>query len=195
MSRTKKLTLSALITALCVICLAGSVLLPRVTLSLAALAGLFPAAAVLVCGYGWAAGASASAAALALLLLPEKTAGIWFLCFFGHYPIWKALIEALQAKLRKPWLGWLLKLLGFSACMAVLYFVFNALFAAAIPYDFTAGSVGPILLIAALLIAFAAYDFAFSMLIGWFRVRIFPKLHEPTVGAHSVRPRKGDNET
>ena len=63
---------------------------------MAAFAGLFPAVVVIVCGYGWAAGASAAAAALALLLLPEKTAGIWFLCFFGHYPIWKALIEPVK---------------------------------------------------------------------------------------------------
>lgn len=177
MSRTKKLTLTAMIAALCLLCLAGSSLLPRVTLSLAALAGIFPAATVIVCGSGWAACGSAAAAALALLLLPDKTAGVWFACFFGHYPIWKALIEALQARLGKPWLGWLLKRLGFAACMLLLYLAFSGLFAAAIPYAFSEHSAGPFILAAALLAAFAVYDYAFSILITFFRVKILPKLH------------------
>jgi hypothetical protein len=176
MSRTKKLTFSALIAALCVLCLAGSVLLPRITLSLAALAGLFPAAAVIVCGYGWAAGASAAAALLALLLLPDKTAGVWFACFFGHYPIWKALIEGFQTKTGKTWLGWLLKLLGFAVCMAVLYVLFSGFFASGVPFAFTEYTAGPALLVIALLAAFVVYDIAFSILIGWFRMRILPKL-------------------
>jgi len=177
MSRTKKLTLSALVTALCVICLAGSMLLPRVSLSLAALAGIFPAITVLACGYGWAAGAAAAAAVLALLLLPEKTAGVWFVCFFGHYPIWKALIEGLQGKTGKPMLGWCLKLLGFSACMALLYLAFRSLFSNAIPFDASTIPAGHIVLIAALLTAFVAYDYAFSIVIACFRDRIYPKLH------------------
>lgn len=176
MSRTKKLTLSAMVAALCVVCLAGSTLLPQVTLSLAALAGIFPALTVLACGCGWAAGAASAAVLLALLLLPDKTAGVWFLCFFGHYPIWKALIESLQTKTGKPILGWALKLLGFGLCMTALYLIFGTLFANAIPYDFSANAAGPAVLIAALLAAFVLYDIAFSILIGWFRVKVLPKL-------------------
>ena len=176
MSSTKKLTFSALIAALSLLCLAGSALLPRITLSLAALAGLFPAAAVIVCGYGWAAGASAAAAVLALLLLPDKTAGIWFACFFGHYPIWKALIERFQTRQGKPLYGWILKVLGFALCMVLLYFLFRSFFAAAIPYDFTASPAGPVILAVVLVAAFVVYDIAFSILIGWFRIKILPKL-------------------
>ena len=176
MSRTKKLTFSALIAALCVLCLAGSALLPRITLSLAALAGLFPAAAVVVCGYGWAAGASAAAALLALLLLPDKTAGVWFACFFGHYPIWKALIERFQTERKQPLLGWLLKLLGFAACMALLWLAFSGFFAAGIPFDMYEYRYGRYVLLIVLPIAFLVYDIAFSILIGWFRINVLPKL-------------------
>ncbi len=176
MSRTKKLSFSALIAAICVLCLAGSALLPRITLSLAALAGLFPAALVVVCGWGWAAGASAAAAILALLLLPDKTAGIWFACFFGHYPIWKALIEGFQTRRKKPWLGWLLKLIGFAACMALLYFLFRGFFAAALPFELFESASGRYLSFLVLPIAFVVYDIAFSILIGWFRINVLPKL-------------------
>lgn len=176
MNRTKKLTISALIAALCVIFLAGSLLLPRITLSLAAFAGLFPAVVVIVCGYGWAAGASAAAAALALLLLPEKTAGIWFLCFFGHYPIWKALIERWQTEHNNPLLGWLMKLLGFALCMSLLVLLFGKLFAAAIPFQFNEYSAGPYIILIILPLAFVLYDVAFSILIGWFRLKVLPKI-------------------
>ena len=176
MSRTKKLTVSAAVTALCVICMAGSALLPRVSLSLAALAGIFPAITVIACGYGWAAGAFLAASLLALLLLPDKTAAVWFLCFFGHYPIWKALIEGLQARSGKPVLCRCLIILGFSACMALLYLAFHTLFSNAIPLDVSSIPAGPAVLIAGLLAAFLVYDYAFSIFIGFFRAKVLPKL-------------------
>lgn len=176
MKSAKKLTLSALVAALCVVCLALGAFLTRISLSLAALAGIFPAAVVILCGYGWAAGSALTAAILALLLLPDKTAGIWFICFFGHYPIWKALIERFQTERKQPWLGWLLKLLGFGGCMALLYLAFGSFFTAGIPFDFGSTAAGPILLILGLLVAYVIYDVAFSILIGWFRINILPKL-------------------
>ena len=176
MSTVRKLTLSALVAALCVISLALGSFVSRVSLSMAALAGLFPAAAVLCCGFGWGAGVWLTASALALLLLPEKSPALWFACFFGHYPIWKARIEGFQTRAGKPWLGWLLKLLGFAACMALLYLAFGQFFAAGIPFDFTRSAAGPWILAVALLAAFAAYDAAFSILIGWFRLRVLPRL-------------------
>ena len=70
-----------------------------------------------------------------------------------------------------------MKLLGFAACMLLLYLVFSDLFAAAIPYAVSQHSAGPFILIAALLGAFAVYDRAFSILIAFFRAKILPKLH------------------
>ena len=177
MSRTRKLTLSAMISALCVACMALSLLIPRVTLGVTALAGIFPAVVVLSCGYGWAAGASIVAAILGLLLLPEKTAPLWFVFFFGHYPIWKALIEGLQTRLSKPWLGWLLKLLGFAACAALLLLAFRGVFTAALPEQVLGMRFGPWLLAVGLTAAFVFYDIAFSGLITWFGRTVLPRLH------------------
>ena len=86
------------------------------------------------------------------------------------------MIEKYQTKMGKPLYGWILKLLGFALCMALLYFLFGRLFAAAIPYDFTASAAGPAILILVLLAAFVLYDIAFSILIGFFRINILPKL-------------------
>ncbi|MBR6376158.1 MAG: hypothetical protein IKS05_00160 [Oscillospiraceae bacterium] len=174
MNRTKKLSVSALVAALCVGCLALGSLLSNVSLSIAALAGLFPAAVVILCGSGWALGTYVVAAILGLLLLPVKTAAVWFACFFGHYPVWKALIEAWQTRNKQTALGWIFKLLGFALCVGLLYLAFRSFFTLALPFDL--GSAGPILLALGLLAAFAVYDVAFSILIGWFRINVVPKM-------------------
>ena len=176
MSKTKKLAIAAMIAAACFALLYLAAVIGQVRLAVTALAGIFPAAVVIVCGSWWAFGTFAAAGILALLLLPDKSPALWFLFFFGHYPIWKALIEGLQAKIGKPWLGWALKLLGFAVCMALLYFLFGKLFAAGIPYAFSEYTAGPYILVIALLLAFVVYDIAFSILINWFRIKILPKL-------------------
>jgi hypothetical protein len=175
LSRTRKLTLSAMVAALCVALMYLSVLVPRVSLAITALAGIFPAAVVIVCGSGWAAGTFVTAAALGLLLLPEKTAPLWFAFFFGHYPIWKALIERLQTRLGKVWIGWILKLLGACLCVGLLYFLFRGSFLAGIPAA-VRSTAGPIVVGLILAAAFVAYDIAFSILIGYFRARILPRI-------------------
>ena len=175
LSRTRKLTLSALIAALCTAVMYLGVLVPRVSLAIAALAGIFPAAVVILCGTGWAVGSFVTAAALGLLLLPVKTVPLWFAFFFGHYPIWKALIEGLQTKIGKPLIGWILKLAGAALCVAVLWLLFRGSFLAGIPAAIRSKVPLPViaLILAAALIA---YDIAFSILIGYFRDKILPRI-------------------
>lgn len=177
MSRTRKLTLSAMIAALCVAFLALSALLPQITLSLCAIAGLFPAAVVIACGYGWAFGSAVTAALLALLLLPDKTAGIWFACFFGHYPIWKAWAEQLQTRLERPVIGWGIKCFGLLLSTTVLFQFFRAAFLAPLGF-LQKTSFGPYVLAVLLVAAFVLYDLAFSTMIGYFRVKILPRLRK-----------------
>ncbi len=180
MSRTKKMTVSALVAALCTIALLIGSVFPTMALSMAALAGLFPAVVVIACGYGWAAGVWVAVSLLGFLLLPNKGSVALFLCFFGHYPIWKALIEAWQTKMGKPILGWIMKLLGTALCLAILYAAFRALmFSEPDPILFSSDN--PMIMLGlcvGLLAGFGVYDIAFSILIGYFRVNILPKLQK-----------------
>lgn len=172
MTRTKKLTVSAAVSAICVVFLALSAVIPNMTLGLCALAGLFPAVAVICCGHLWALGAAAVAGTLALLLLPEKTAGLWFCLFFGHYPIWKSLAERCKSQI----LSWTIKLLGFLACGAALYLLFSAVFTAVLP-SFVADSAWVLPMAAAgFIVCFVLYDLAFSRLIAWFVKKILPHI-------------------
>ena len=164
MKRAAKLTLSALLSAMGVLVLLLSSVTTQLSLPAAALAGLFPAVAVLHAGLWWGVGSSAVTAALALLLLPEKTAAIWYLLFFGHYPIVKSLLEQIPGRV----LSWLCKLLVFAACAAGLFFLFRSFFYAALPEQ------ALWLLFAALAVGFVLYDIAFSALISFYSGRIAP---------------------
>lgn len=176
MSSPRKLTFSAIVAALCTVILYLSVLMPGMSMAITGLAGLFPAAVVILCGNGWAVGTYGTAALLSLLLLPDKTAPLWFLFFFGHYPIWKAWAEGLQIKTGKPALGWLLKLIGFGVCLTLLYLLFRSGFLGAVPGMIRDQS---LLLIGLLLAAaFVVYDVAFSILIGYFRIHILPRINQ-----------------
>ena len=172
MTQTKKLTVSAAVSALCAAFLSISSLLPNMSLSLSALAGLFPAVVVICCGSLWALGASAAAGALALLLLPEKTAAVWFCLFFGHYPVWKALAE----RCKTPAITWTFKLLGFLFCGAALYFIFRTAFLAVLPSFLTESDWMLPLTVGAFCVCFVLYDLAFSRLISWFVKRILPHI-------------------
>lgn len=174
MSRVKKLTCSGMVAALCTAILFLCAVVPRFTLAVTALAGIFPAAVVILCGYGWAAGCAVTVSVLSLLLLPNKSAALWFAFFFGHYPIWKAAIEGLQTRIRKPLVGWVLKLVGAGICLTLLFFLFQSGFLGAIP-GAVLNRYGLIVVCVLLAVSFVVYDIAFSILIGYFRIHILPR--------------------
>ena len=164
MSAVKKLTVAAILTALCIIFLYVGSLLPAVKISAVAIAGLLPAVAVIHCGYVWASGVYVAAGLLSLLLLPEKTCVIWFLIVFGHYGIFKSLLEQIENRVAE----WALKLALFAVCIAIMFLLFHAFFIAALP------QYAEWLLFFGLLICFVLYDIAFSALISFYQRRIQP---------------------
>lgn len=162
MNSTRKLALCAMLAAIGVLILWVSGVAIPVQLSLAALAGLIPAIAVVHCGLFWSLGTYAVTSALALLLLPEKGGALWYLLFFGHYPVVKSLLERIPNRI----LCWLSKLAAFEACMTLLYFLFRKAFFAALPDE------ALWILLPALCFAFVLYDIAFSALVSFYDRRI-----------------------
>lgn len=166
MSATKKLTLSAVLTALCVVLLYFAAVLPVSQLAVIAAAGLVPAVAVIHAGCWWGLGVYGAAGLLSLLILPTKMAALWFLLVFGHYGILKSLIERVHA----VFLTWVLKLGVFSLCIGLMYGLFRGFFLAALPTAHLA------VLFGALLLCFVLYDIAFSALISVYNRRVKPHI-------------------
>ena len=114
-NKTKQLALCAALSALGVVVIYLGRLLSVMDISMAVIASLFCAIAVIE--YGKAAPwlVYAVTGALSLILLPDNTAAWIYTLFFGFYPIIKSKFE----KLKKP-LAWFLKELIFNVSLAVM---------------------------------------------------------------------------
>ena len=96
---------------------------PYLTYAVPAVAGLFIMVAVIEAGYKWALGAYAAASVL-VFLFAEPEGKLLYICFFGYYPILKAVFDRRKSRT----LEWILKLAVFNAAIIAVYAVFARLF-------------------------------------------------------------------
>ncbi|HBI64644.1 MAG TPA: hypothetical protein DDX51_05955 [Clostridiales bacterium] len=163
-TQTKKLTVSAMMTAVGVVLLLLASMLPGMQLASAAVAGAAAAIVVVRGGTGYGLLTVAATALLAWLIVPAKGLVLLYTAFFGPYALVKNRIERLH---RLP-LEWALKLL-FCAAAAVLLFRFSEQVLELVPEQLAAHLW---LFLPAVLAAFAAYDIVFSKLIAYFADRL-----------------------
>ena len=121
--KTRTLTLSALFSALCVVTLYIASVWPTGQYGIVAFASLFIAASVIETGLKQGIYVFIVTSALALLLLPDKSAALLHVLFFGYYPILKNLIE----KVKNTIVRWFLKLLIFNIPLTIIWFLFKML--------------------------------------------------------------------
>ena len=158
--------LGGLLTAMSALCLYLACFIPTNRLALAAIAGLFPVAAVLVSGRRAGCLCWMASGILGLLLVPEKWLALLYLSFFGHYPIVKSTMEAMKSRIAE----WMCKLLYFNTVLLVFGFGLSAVFLPALP-AFLARSAGVSCVL--LNIVFLVYDIGLSRLIVYLERR-FP---------------------
>jgi len=159
-SRTRKLTLSALFVAMTLVMLYFASIWPTGQLGLAAVASLFVAAAVIELGIGSAVSVFIVSSLLGMLILPNRTAPLLFILFFGFYPIVKSLIERIRGNALK----WLFKLVVFNASLLVMWFFMREMllgFAGDVQGAFFIFLVGSVI--------FIIFDFGYTKLI-WFYI-------------------------
>lgn len=161
--RTRTITLSAVFTALTVVFLYIGNILPTGRLALVAVASLFAVAAVIEAGIVSAVFVFVGSSIIGALILPEKTAVLIYILFFGYYPVIKSIAE----KLRSALLKWIVKLIVFEAAFSVIWFLFKSIifddsfFTTSIVLVYFAGSA-----------AFILFDIGLTRLIGFYIVRI-----------------------
>lgn len=170
---TKRITFSAILTALTVICLCGAATLSTGRLAALALASLFVAVCVYQYGVRTAALMYIGSALLALLLVPKRMYALIYVLFAGYYPIIKLFIERLD----KLWAEWLIKMLFFNVTAAALYFVFRLFFMPAVnPTLLALWARYAALIVLGLEAAFVIYDIAMSYMIGCYE-RFLRRMH------------------
>lgn len=159
---TKRTARLSLLCALAIGFLYLGSIIPGAQIAVIALAGFLSAVAVMMYSAGWAALVFFASALISLIILPDKDCALLYTCFFGFYPIVKSLFE--RNPNRK--IGWLLKLLTYTAGFLLWWFVAVRLL--------TAGNVSLpwYLLWPAGALAFVVYDVCLSFLITIYIERI-----------------------
>lgn len=144
---------------------------PYLTYAVPAIAGLFIMVTVIEINRKWAFAAYISSAVL-VFLLAETESKLMYVCFFGYYPILKAIIEGIH----KTWLEWLLKLIAFNAAVLAVYFCFTGVLGVSAEDFGILGKYGiPILLLIGNAV-FAVYDNAVSRMAASYIALLQPKL-------------------
>ncbi|MBP1737341.1 MAG: hypothetical protein H6Q60_1222 [Oscillospiraceae bacterium] len=166
----RRAALVGVMTALSLILLWLSAILPTGRWGLIAAAGLLPAAVIISSGLSGGFFCWLATGLLAFVLLPDKMNMLLYLLFFGVYPMIKFLLE----RMRKLPLELLCKLIFFNLVLTLFWFVFRELFLPALPQmlqlawaAYVAGNA-----------AFLVYDYGFTKLIGFYMARFAPHLRK-----------------
>ena len=159
MNRSIRVAFCGIMTALCVLLMFLTGLIPVGTYALPALAGLLLTVIVIEMGTSWAWLVYAASSVLSVLIAADKMAALLYVLFFGYYPILKAVIE--RRRMRRS-ISYLLKFAVFNASMVTGYFL--SIWVLGVPQDsFTVfGVYLPAVYLVAGNIIFAIYDYAIT---------------------------------
>lgn len=174
--KTFNIALCGVISALGVVIMMITAIVPTATYAMPAMAGLIATVIVIEVNKKYALASYLVVSILSLLLVPDKEAVAFYILFFGYYPIYKQIIES---KIKFRLLQWLLKILVFTASAVIVYYI--AIFVLGVPADEFAlfGVNLPLLFLFAGIIVFIIFDNAMSnVIVAYvikFRKRLFGK--------------------
>lgn len=158
MRNTKKLTFSAVLSALAVAIMYIGTALEVLDLSTAALASICVMVILTELGMKYAFLTYATIGALSLLILPMKTAAIMFVGFLGFYPMAKSFFE----RKFRGWLCLVLKIVLLNVCTFAMLLVVRYVMTEALWFE--------IMVLVLANIVFVVYDYALTQLL---RVYVF----------------------
>jgi hypothetical protein len=157
MKISKKISVSAMLVAIACVLMAVGNFIETLTFSVAAIASLCVVIAVCELGYKYAV-LSYLCISVISFFLPIKDPALYFVGFFGYYPILKSIIERIKSKIK-----WFLKGVVFTASYAITAFI-------GIKFLFEQADIIKLTLIAfpIFLAVFFIYDFALTRLITYY---------------------------
>lgn len=166
--KTYPVALGGMTAALSLIVMAMSRVIPYSEQALPAIAGVFLLAMVMEAGPAWSLLVYLSVSLLSLFFAVQNGAAVYYIVFFGPYPILKNYIEHLHGK---P-LQWVLKVVYFNLSAVVVYYA--TVFLLSLGNGFLKYGL-PIALVAVNIIL-VIYDIALTRLVVWYVCRIRKKL-------------------
>ncbi|MEE1076904.1 MAG: hypothetical protein UHY68_06545 [Acutalibacteraceae bacterium] len=167
------IALSGVVSALGVVIMMITAIIPTTTYAMPAMAGLIATVIVIEINKKYALASYFVVSVLSLLLVPDKEAVAFYILFFGYYPIYKQIIES---KIKFQWLQWLLKISVFTVSAVIVYYI--AILVLGVPTDeFVLFGVNlPLLFLLAGIVVFIIFDNAMSGVIVTYVTKLRKKL-------------------
>ena len=170
---TFRIALCSIISALAVVLLLLTAIIPFGTFAVPCIAGLCIIAIVIEYGSKWAFGVFAVVSLLSVFLAGDKESVLFFIAIFGHYPIVKGLVES---KIKSKALQYVIKLIVFN--IGAIASFFAGTFLLSIPAEeYTLfGIYVPWVFLIIGNVFFVLYDFAITSLVGYYVCNLRNKL-------------------
>lgn len=170
-NQSGKIALAGILTALGAAVMFLENIVPTGKLGFYVLAGFLLSVVIMECGlsYGWISFTVVSL--ISFLLVPEKTAVLPYVLFFGIYAVVKSHIERINKLIPE----WILKFAFFNLSLYFLWNIaVNILFL--IPQNFF-NTLPQFVIVLILQVVFFVFDWIFSFWIQYYLKRIKPKIH------------------
>lgn len=163
-----KTAIGGIIAALSIVTMMITAVIPTLTYTMPAIAGVLLILVVIEVDKKWATGVYVVVGVLSMFFVADKEAAVMYVMFFGYYSILKAVIEG---KLNKV-VSWIVKILVFNITMILAFLIVTYVFK--IPFDdmnkFGKWSVWILLLMGNFV--FLVYDVLLSRLITLYMLRL-----------------------
>lgn len=172
-NRTFKIAFCAVIAALAVVLMMLTSLVPIGTFAIPCIAGALFVSVVIEFNSKWALGIYLVVSILSVFLAGDKEAAVFFIAFFGYYPILKNLIER---KITNKIVLILIKLLIFNAAMVASFFFASFVLGVSAEEYTVFGFYVPYLFLLAGNLFFFLYDRALMLFVVFYVRKISAKL-------------------
>lgn len=117
--KSTQVAMGGVTSALCLLLMFMTGLIPFATFALPATAGILLVAIVVENGYQTALLVYGAVSFLSLVIVPDREAALMFIAFFGHYPILKSRLERIPSRLAEG----VVKFSVFNLCVVGGYWV------------------------------------------------------------------------
>lgn len=169
---TFRVAFCGIIAALGLVLMLLTSLVPVGTYAFPCFAGIFIAAVVIEYGWKWGLGVYAVVAVLSLFLAGDKESVLYFIALFGYYPILKAVFEK---HIKNKIILYVIKFVVFNTA-AIASFFAAAFLLSISPEEYTLfGVYIPLAFLAFGNVFFLIYDFAVTVFVGQYVVRLRSK--------------------
>lgn len=161
MKQSSKTALGGIVSALSVVLMLMTAVIPFMSYALPLIAGALLILMVIEINKSWAFIVYAAVSLLAVFVVPDKEAAVFYVAFFGYYPIIKSTLEKHLPRV----VEWIVKFAIFNfAVIAAYLFTVKVL---GIPFDDIGewGRYGMLVLLAVANVTFLVYDIMLTKLV------------------------------